>query len=63
MQDELEQLNLIFTLIFAGEMLVKMIGFKWRYFKDAWNTFDMIIVILSIIGLILTAESNSRLGS
>jgi len=55
MQDQLEQLNFIFTLIFTAEMAIKLIGYKMRYFKDSWNTFDMIIVILSLIGLVLTS--------
>jgi Ion transport protein len=59
----LEQVNLVFTIIFTSEIVIKLIGYKLRYFKDSWNIFDLIIVVLSIIGLILTAESDSNLGS
>jgi hypothetical protein len=44
-------------------MVIKVIAYKMRYFKDSWNTFDMVIVLLSIFGLILTSQSDSKLGS
>jgi hypothetical protein len=55
--------NLVFTVIFSSEMVIKLAGYGYRYFRDSWNTFDMLIVILSIIGIILTETTTSKLGS
>ena len=54
---------MIFTVMFAFEMAIKMVGFGKRYFTDSWNIFDMVIVILSIIGIIMTEFSTSKVGS
>lgn len=46
----LEIINIIFTTVFTLEALIKIIGLRWHYFRRVWNIFDLIIVILSIIG-------------
>ncbi len=33
-----------------------------RYFIDSWNIFDMVIVIATIIGIILSATASSTIG-
>ena len=48
--DVMEIINIIFTTIFTLEAIVKIIGLRWHYFRRAWNVYDFIIVILSIIG-------------
>ena len=48
--DALDIVNIIFTTIFTLEAVVKIIGLRWHYFRRAWNVFDFIIVVLSIIG-------------
>ena len=63
LQKKFDQVNIVFTLIFASEMVIKVIGYGARYFKDDWNNFDMLIVIISIIGLILSENASSKLGS
>ncbi|XP_051508518.1 calcium channel, voltage-dependent, L type, alpha 1S subunit, b [Myxocyprinus asiaticus] len=48
-------LNLIFTVLFTGEMIVKLIAFKAKgYFGDPWNVFDFVIVIGSIVDVVLS---------
>jgi len=50
--DGLDKCNLIFTCIFAGEMLIKMIGLGLiAYFRDKMNIFDCLIVTLSLVEL------------
>ena len=49
--DALDIMNIIFTTIFTLEAAVKIIGMRWHYFRRAWNVFDFIIVILSILGM------------
>ncbi|XP_074649472.1 voltage-dependent T-type calcium channel subunit alpha-1H-like [Tubulanus polymorphus] len=46
--------NYFFTSVFILEAILKIValGFR-RYMKDSWNQLDIIIVILSIIGIIL----------
>ena len=46
----LDLVNIIFTTIFTLEATVKIIGMRWHYFRRAWNVYDFIIVIVSIIG-------------
>ncbi|KAH0618760.1 hypothetical protein JD844_018219 [Phrynosoma platyrhinos] len=48
-------LNVVFTLLFTVEMILKLIAFKAKgYFGDPWNVFDFLIVIGSIIDVILS---------
>lgn len=49
----LETLNFVFAIIFTSETIIKLIGYGHRYFNDAWNIFDMIIVITTIVGIIM----------
>ena len=46
----LEFINYIFIAIFTGECALKMFALRLYYFKNPWNCFDFIVVILSIIG-------------
>lgn len=50
----LKLFNFIFTTVFIAEACMKALalGLK-RYLKDKWNQLDMIIVLLSILGIIL----------
>ena len=52
----------MFTMIFIFELLIKLIGFGWRYFRDPWNIFDIIIVIASIVGIILNQTTDDGFG-
>lgn len=45
-------INKVFILIFTAECVMKLVALNWRFFKFPWNIFDMIIVILSILGII-----------
>lgn len=45
-------MNYIFVGIFTAECSIKLIGYGTRFFKDRWNTFDMIIVVLTLISII-----------
>ncbi|XP_057305572.1 sodium channel protein 1 brain-like isoform X3 [Hydractinia symbiolongicarpus] len=45
--------NIVFTVIFIIEMIVRIIGLRHQYFTDKWNLFDFVIVILSVVGIIL----------
>ncbi|KAI5095068.1 voltage-dependent L-type calcium channel subunit alpha-1S, partial [Silurus meridionalis] len=50
-----DTLNVIFTVLFTIEMIVKLIAFKVKgYFGDPWNVFDFLIVIGSIVDVVLS---------
>ncbi|KAK2505902.1 hypothetical protein MC885_004645 [Smutsia gigantea] len=52
-------LNMVFTGLFTVEMVLKIIAFKPKhYFADAWNTFDALIVVGSVVDIAVT-EVNS----
>ena len=57
-----ENLNYIFAFIFTCEFIVKYIGYGKRFFYDGWNTFDMVIVIVTIIGIIMGQYSSYSFG-
>lgn len=50
-------MNSVFVVIFTGEFMIKIIGFGRRYFKDSWNIFDMIIVILTLVSIAYSSAS------
>lgn len=43
-------INQIFIAIFTLECVMKILGLRWYYFKQPWNVFDFIVVVLSILG-------------
>lgn len=60
----LESINIVFMLIFIVEMILKHIGVGLRgYWRDPWNRFDGIIVIMSVVDYILSQFDVSTGGS
>lgn len=52
--DKLNLYNDIFTFIFIGDMVVKLIGLGLRdYFADAFNKFDFLIIMFSLLEIIV----------
>uniref|UniRef100_A0A3B3QQP8 Sodium channel protein n=1 Tax=Paramormyrops kingsleyae TaxID=1676925 RepID=A0A3B3QQP8_9TELE len=46
--------NLVFSGIFAGEMVLKIIAMDpYYYFQVGWNVFDSIIVVMSMVEMLL----------
>lgn len=55
-QATLAILNDIFTFVFLGECLFKIVGLGPKnYFKDNFNLFDSIVVLISIIDYTIAA--------
>lgn len=46
----LNHLNTFFIAVFTTECGLKIFALRWYYFKEPWNMFDFIVVILSILG-------------
>ncbi|KAG9477806.1 hypothetical protein GDO78_013012, partial [Eleutherodactylus coqui] len=52
-------LNMVFTGLFTVEMVLKLIAFRPKhYFCDAWNTFDALIVVGSLVDIAVTEVNN-----
>ncbi|XP_076859258.1 calcium channel, voltage-dependent, L type, alpha 1D subunit, a isoform X2 [Brachyhypopomus gauderio] len=63
----MDVLNMIFTAVFTVEMVIKLIAYKpTHYFTDAWNAFDALIVVGSIVDIAVNefkeAEEKSGLS-
>ena len=48
----MEIVNIIFTIIYTIEMIIKLIAYKKNYFQDGWNNFDFLIVVFAWIGFV-----------
>jgi voltage-gated sodium channel len=49
----INDLDVIFSIIFVIEAVYKINIFKSNYFKDTWNVFDFTIIVLSIPSIII----------
>ena len=58
----LEQINLIFNIIYTIETVIKLIAFGKDFFKDGWNCFDFIIVLAAWLGFIAKNIDGLELG-
>jgi len=54
--DILHYINTIFIAVFTLECVIKLIGLRWYYFRQPWNVFDFIVVIISILGNVLVQQ-------
>uniref|UniRef100_H3D9J5 Calcium channel, voltage-dependent, L type, alpha 1F subunit n=1 Tax=Tetraodon nigroviridis TaxID=99883 RepID=H3D9J5_TETNG len=54
-------LNMVFTGLFTVEMLLKLLALRPRhYFVDAWNSFDALIVVGSVVDIVVTEFSSGE---
>ena len=49
-QKGLTYFNIVFIAVFTLECVMKILGLRWYYFKQPWNVFDFVVVVLSILG-------------
>ena len=45
----IDQIDLVILAIFILEMLVKMYAYGLRFFKSAWNLFDVSVILISVL--------------
>ena len=50
----LDAINIVFTIIFALEAILKLIAYGLSYFKNTWNKFDFVVVISSLLDVMLS---------
>ncbi|XP_043549833.1 sodium channel, voltage-gated, type I-like, alpha isoform X1 [Chiloscyllium plagiosum] len=53
MDNVLYWINMVFIVLFTSECVLKLIALRYYYFTIGWNTFDFVVVILSIVGMFL----------
>ena len=53
--------NMIFTILFTIEAILKYIAFGNKYFSSSWNKFDFFVVISSIFEIGITYLSSSSI--
>lgn len=41
--------NTIFIVVFTMECIMKLLGLRLYYFKEPWNVFDFVVVVVSIL--------------
>ena len=51
MKEILQVINYTLFTIFLLEAIVKIYCMKWKYFKDSWNTFDFIVLMITVIAI------------
>lgn len=47
--DVLAYINFIFISIFTGEAMLKIFALRHHYFRNPWNVFDLVVVVISVI--------------
>lgn len=55
--------NVIFTIVFIVEAVLKLVAFGGSYFENAWNKFDFFVVCSSIGDFVLAAMDSSSLDA
>ena len=50
-EDILKIMNIVFTTIFTLEAAIKITGLRFHYFRQPWNVFDFVVVVLSLLGM------------
>uniref|UniRef100_A0A8D0HL25 Sodium channel protein n=1 Tax=Sphenodon punctatus TaxID=8508 RepID=A0A8D0HL25_SPHPU len=50
----LNKINTLFVAIFTTECVMKVVALRHYYFTNGWNIFDLIVVVMSIVGSNLT---------
>ncbi|NXP51504.1 SCN5A protein, partial [Heliornis fulica] len=50
----LNKFNILFVAIFTAECVLKLVALRQYYFSNAWNIFDLVVVIMSLMALLLS---------
>merc|ERR1719265_2318806 len=52
--------EIVFQTAFTIEFIIKFIDLRIRYFCDAWNLFDLILVCVGIAGIVISIMSTTE---
>ena len=61
-QDVLEIVNISFLTIFTLECVIKLLGLRLYYFKEPWNVFDFVVVLVSLLSQSLAVVQDNTQG-
>eukprot|EP01065_Artemidia_motanka_P018904 TRINITY_DN2230_c0_g2_i7.p1 TRINITY_DN2230_c0_g2~~TRINITY_DN2230_c0_g2_i7.p1 ORF type:complete len:3228 (+),score=877.55 TRINITY_DN2230_c0_g2_i7:150-9833(+) len=61
MDDFLFIANWVFVAVFTLEAVLKLIAFSYHYFRDGWNRFDLLIVLVSWVSVLSSTGSTSSI--
>ncbi|XP_066484180.1 sodium channel protein type 5 subunit alpha-like [Tiliqua scincoides] len=50
----LNKINILFITLFTMECVMKLVALRYYYFINGWNIFDLVVVIMSIVGNVLS---------
>ncbi|XP_023277622.1 sodium channel protein type 2 subunit alpha-like [Seriola lalandi dorsalis] len=53
MESVLNKINMVFIVVFTTECLIKLFALRCYFFTVAWNIFDFVVIVLSIVGIVL----------
>ena len=59
----IDVMNYIFALVFTVEAILKMYAMKTKYFRDAWNKFDFIVVLGTNTGILIKWITGGGIGA
>lgn len=45
----IDQVDLIILGVFVVEIILKLVVYHYRFFKNAWNVFDLMIILISVV--------------
>ncbi|NXI47316.1 SCN5A protein, partial [Galbula dea] len=51
----LNKFNILFIAIFTAECVLKLVALRQYYFSNAWNIFDLVVVIMSLVASLLSS--------
>ncbi|NXF86075.1 SCN5A protein, partial [Eubucco bourcierii] len=55
----LNKFNILFIAIFTAECVLKLVALRQYYFSNAWNIFDLVVVIMSLVASLLSTIGNA----
>ncbi|XP_010004316.1 PREDICTED: sodium channel protein type 5 subunit alpha-like [Chaetura pelagica] len=50
----LNKINILFVAVFTAECVLKLAALRQYYFSNAWNIFDLVVVIMSLVASLLS---------
>ncbi|NXD77495.1 SCN5A protein, partial [Halcyon senegalensis] len=50
----LNKFNILFIAIFTAECVLKLVALRQYYFSNAWNIFDLVVVVMSLVASLLS---------
>ena len=56
-ETSLNTINTVLVFIYLGEFVLKFTAYMFTYFKDGWNSFDFVVVLISLVDFVINQAS------